>query len=90
MRVGDRVVTVTGRRGVLQPPLINMPLYHLVKFDDGALLWMLKDVVVVDPAAVSKKRKTAKAKSKKPVDNLRILSYGCKLVQPNCIGLIVE
>jgi hypothetical protein len=62
MRVGDRVMTTTGRRGVLQPPLINMPLHHLVQFDDGALLWMLKDVVMADSAlkpSQSRQRKAA-------------------------------
>jgi hypothetical protein len=58
MRAGDRVVTVTGRRGVLQAQLINMPLHHLVQFDDGALLWMLKDVVVKEPTQ-SRRRKAA-------------------------------
>jgi hypothetical protein len=81
MRVGDRVVTVTGRRGVLQPPLINMPLHRLVKFDDGALLWMLKDVILVDPKATPQKQKTKLAKSKQKTDNLLILHHGCRLVQ---------
>jgi hypothetical protein len=58
MKAGDRVVTVTGRRGVLQPPSINMPLHHLIKFDDGPLFWVLKDLVIKE-LTQTKRRKAA-------------------------------
>jgi hypothetical protein len=90
MKAGDRVVTSSGRTGVLKQSTVNMPHHYLIQFDSGELHWIVKHAVRPSSKAVSKKRKTTKSKSKKPVDNLLILSYGCKLVQPNCIGLLAE
>ena len=43
---GDRIQTKTGRIGTLQSPTVNMPMHHLIRFDDGAMLWVIKEAIV--------------------------------------------
>lgn len=44
---GDRIQTLSGRLGILQSPTANMPIHHLIRFDDGAILWVIKEVVEI-------------------------------------------
>ena len=43
---GDRIQTKTGRIGTLQSPTVNMPMHHLIRFDDGVILWVIKEAIV--------------------------------------------
>ena len=56
---GDRIQTLTGRPGILQNPTVNMPNHHLIRFDDGILLWVIKDAVELAPEKITKQRKIA-------------------------------
>ncbi len=59
LAVGDRVITPTGREGVIILPKFDMPQHHLVEFEGGAVLWMLKEILHLAPVApVKKLRKT--------------------------------
>jgi len=59
LAVGDRVITPTGREGVIIAPKFDMPQHHLVEFESGAVLWMLKEILHLAPVApVKKLRKT--------------------------------
>lgn len=58
---GDRVQTKSGRLGILQSPTVNMPAHHLIHFDDGALLWVIKEAV--EPAQSKKSRSPSKLRS---------------------------
>ena len=49
---GDRIQTKSGRLGTLQSPTVNMPMHHLIQFDDGAMLWVLKEAI--EPAQPKK------------------------------------
>ena len=42
---GDRIQTKSGRLGTLQSPTVNMPMHHLIRFEDGAMLWVLKEAI---------------------------------------------
>ena len=55
--IGDRVITPTGREGVIILPKFDMPQHHLVEFEGGAVLWMLKEILHLAPVAPIKKRK---------------------------------
>ena len=59
MTPGDRVRTSTGRPGILQNPTVNMPHHHLIRFDDGIVLWVIKDAVELAPEKITKRRKIA-------------------------------
>jgi len=60
LSIGDRVVTPTGSQGVIIPPNHEMPLHHLIQFESGAVLWMLKEILQTAPdMATKKRRKTA-------------------------------
>ena len=59
LAVGDRVITPTGREGVIIAPKFNMPQHHLIEFESGAGLWMLREILHLAPATpVKKRRKT--------------------------------
>jgi preprotein translocase subunit YajC len=47
MTPGDRVQTKSGRLGTLQSPTVNMPVHHLVKFDDGTIRWVVKEAIEI-------------------------------------------
>jgi preprotein translocase subunit YajC len=47
MNPGDRVQTKSGRLGTLQRPTVNMPVHHLVKFDDGTIRWVVKEAIEI-------------------------------------------
>ena len=51
---GDRIQTLSGRMGTLQSSTVNMPMHHLIQFDDGAMLWVLKEAI--EPAQPKKIR----------------------------------
>ena len=55
--IGDRVITPTGREGAIIPPKFDMPQHHLIEFEGGAVLWMLKEILHLAPVAPIKKRK---------------------------------
>ena len=57
LSIGDRVITPTGREGVIVPPNHEMPLHHLIQFESGAVLWMLKEILQPAPAMATKKRR---------------------------------
>ena len=59
MTFGDQVHTLTGRPGILQSPTVNMPHHHLIRFDDGIVLWVIKDAVELAPEKTTKRRKIA-------------------------------
>lgn len=86
---GDRIVTPSGRTGVLQQSTFNMPHHHLIRFDSGEVHWVVKHAVA-PCSATSPKKRSIKAKSKKKTDNLIVLSHGCKLVEPNPTSLQAE
>ena len=48
----DRIQTKSGRLGTLQSPTINMPAHHLIRFDDGAIVWVIKEAI--EPAQPKK------------------------------------
>ena len=59
LAVGDRVITLTGREGVIIAPKFDMPQHHLIEFEGGAVLWMLREILHLAPVApVKKLRKT--------------------------------
>ena len=52
--IGDRVITPTGRQGAIIQPEFTLHLHYLILFDDGAVLWMLKEILqpmIAKPAA---------------------------------------
>ena len=51
---GDRIQTKSGRLGTLQSPTINinMPAHHLIRFDDSAIVWVIKEAI--EPAQPKK------------------------------------
>jgi preprotein translocase subunit YajC len=53
---GDRVQTKSGRLGILQSSTVNMPAHHLIQFDDGAMLWVIKEAIEPVPPKKSKSR----------------------------------
>ena len=57
LSIGDRVVTPTGSQGVIIPPNHEMPLHHLIQFESGAVLWMLKEILQPAPDMATKKRR---------------------------------
>ena len=57
LSIGDQVITPTGREGVIIPPKFDMPQHHLIEFEGGAVLWMLKEILHLAPVAPIKKRK---------------------------------
>ena len=57
--IGDRIITPTGREGVIILPKFDTPLHHLIEFENGAVLWMLREILHLAPATpVKKRRKT--------------------------------
>jgi hypothetical protein len=44
---GDRVQTKSRRLGILQSPTVNMPAHHLIQFDDGVILWVVKEAIEI-------------------------------------------
>jgi hypothetical protein len=78
---GDRIVTPSGRTGVLKENTVNMPNHFLVQFDSGELHWIVKHAVKPCSGTPPKKRKTTKAKSKKTIDNLVVAHFGLRLIQ---------
>lgn len=56
---GDRVQTQIGSLGTIQPPPYSMPLHHLVKFDNGSTMWVLRRILerATEPASTAKKRR---------------------------------
>ncbi len=47
LKPGDRVQTKSGRLGTLQFPTVNMPVHHLIQFDDGVILWVVKEAIEI-------------------------------------------
>lgn len=45
LKVGDRVITPTGRKGTIALPNADMPNYHLIEFDKGGVWWMLQEIL---------------------------------------------
>jgi len=45
LKVGDRVNTPTGRKGAIALPNADMPNHHLIKFDNGGVWWMLREIL---------------------------------------------
>jgi hypothetical protein len=78
---GDRIVTPSGRTGILKENTTNMPHHYLIQFDSGELNWIVKHAVNPCSVAPPKKRKTTKSKSKKTTDNLFIARFGLRLIQ---------
>jgi hypothetical protein len=60
LKVGDRVVTPTGRTGEIVAPDADMPLHHLVLFDDDRTFWMLREILQFCPVPDSKSGHTTK------------------------------
>jgi hypothetical protein len=61
-RVGDRIVTPSGKTGAILPPEWLMPCHHLVQFDDGSKRWMLRELLSAAPGEVlphKRRKKTA-------------------------------
>ncbi len=58
---GDRVQTKSGRLGILQSPTVNMPAHHLIQFDDGPVLWVIKEAI--EPAQPKKSSSPSKLRS---------------------------
>jgi len=44
-KVGDRVVTPTGRKGVVVSANADMPIQHLISFDKGGTWWVLIEML---------------------------------------------
>ena len=44
---GDRIQTLSGRLGTIQSPTVNMPIHHLIRFDDGPILWVVKEAIEI-------------------------------------------
>jgi hypothetical protein len=78
---GDRIVTSTGRAGILQENTVNMPNHFLVQFDSGELHWIVQHAVKPCSQTPPKEKKTTKAKSKKTIDNLAVAHFGLRLIQ---------
>lgn len=60
LTIGDCVATPTGRIGRIIPPNREMPLHHLVMFDDDHTVWMLKEILSpapIKPATATRKRR---------------------------------
>jgi len=57
LSIGDRVVTPTNSQGVIIPPNHEMPLHHLIQFESGAVLWMLREILHLAPTTPIKKRR---------------------------------
>ena len=57
LSICDRVITPTGREGVIIAPKFDMPQHHLIQFESGAVLWMLKEILQPAPATPIKKRR---------------------------------
>ena len=61
--IGDHVSTPAGSQGVIIPPNHEMPLHHLVLFDDDQTFWTLKEILQPAPikaATETKKRRQTK------------------------------
>jgi hypothetical protein len=58
LKVGDRVQTKIGTIGTIQEPPYPMPLHHLVKFDNGSTMWVLRRILErsTEPTSMAKKR----------------------------------
>lgn len=66
LTVGDRVQTPTGRIGVIILPDADMPLHHLVLFDDGdRAFWMLREILQSGPVPDPKSGHTTKADTRR-------------------------
>jgi len=48
LKVGDRVITPTGRKGAIALPDADMPNHHLITFDNGGVWWMLQEILKVE------------------------------------------
>ena len=57
LSIGDRVITPTNSQGVIIPPNHEMPLHHLIQFESGAVLWMLREILHLAPTTPIKKRR---------------------------------
>jgi len=57
LSIGNRVVTPTNSQGVIIPPNHEMPLHHLIQFESGAVLWMLREILHLAPTTPIKKRR---------------------------------
>lgn len=55
--IGDRIITPTGREGVIILPKFDTPLHHLIEFENGAVLWMLRGILSAAPVTPTKKRR---------------------------------
>jgi hypothetical protein len=64
-KVGDRVITPTGRTGAIVAPDADMPNHYLILFDDDRVFWMLKSIIKPCPVeeVPTKTKKRVKAKS---------------------------
>jgi preprotein translocase subunit YajC len=58
LKPGDRVQTKIGTIGTIQQPPFPMPLHHLVKFDGGSTMWVLRRILErsTKPVSTTKKR----------------------------------
>ncbi len=59
MNVGDRVVTPSGKAGVIIPSAWLMPVHHLVQLDGGSKRWMLREILKPALVKTTQRRKTA-------------------------------
>ena len=46
MKAGTKIRTRSGRVGIIQPKPWAMPLYELIKFDDGSTSWIRSDLLL--------------------------------------------
>ena len=49
MNPGDRVVTASGRSGLVVNPPWSMPFHHLIDFGGGELLWIVRSALSIAP-----------------------------------------
>ncbi len=73
LKVGDRIVTPTKRIGVIILPDADMPLHHLVLFDDDRTFWMLREILQSGPVPDSKSGHTTKPDTRRSHSKNRTL-----------------
>lgn len=69
LSIGDLVTTPTGRQGTIVQPKFTLHLHYLILFDDGAVLWMLKEILQPAAQVLISPQKRKSKRSVRPISN---------------------